>query len=238
MTPRTVILTTDTTHHLYFVWKLSQSFQLSGIFLETKSLKPAFETSHSFEKRRDDYEKEVLLAGCPNTYNDFAETYQFESINAKDSMQALIKIKPDALIVFGTGKLSKDVIALPNIACLNLHGGNPEHYRGLDSHLWAIYHNDFDNLVTTLHFVDAQLDTGDIVAQSNLPISKGDGLHQLRSINTQVCVELSIIALQALSQAGRLPSRRQVMKGRYYSFMPAVLKETCLKNFQKYSESL
>ena len=47
----------------------------------------------------------------------------------------------------------------------NLHGGDPEKYRGLDSHYWSIYHNDFKSLITTLHKVRPILDTGEIVLQ-------------------------------------------------------------------------
>ncbi len=121
---------------------------------------------------------------------------------------------------------------------LNLHGGDPENYRGLDSHLWAIYHRDFEALVTTLHFVTSELDDGDIVGQMRVPLRSGMALHQLRAANTEVCVELTVSALEALRSRGVLDARRQLRCGRYYSFMPTPLKELCNRRFATHTSRL
>jgi methionyl-tRNA formyltransferase len=119
-----------------------------------------------------------------------------------------------------------------------LHGGHPEEYRGLDSHLWAIYHEDFNNLVTTLHHVDPELDAGDVVLQEQLALTPGMELWQLRAVNTRACVRLCALALASLTQFDWLPARKQVTAGRYYSFMPAEFKAICIKKFAKYTAAL
>lgn len=222
MSLKTVLLTTDTTHHCYYAWKLNERFPLEAIFLETQDLTAKFDAFHPYEKLREDYERDVLLSGFTATFADLSKTYYFESVNDGESMSILKAISPDVMIVFGTGKLLSAVIQTVSVACLNLHGGNPEKYRGLDTHLWAIYHQDFDNLVTTLHYVDTHLDTGDIILQSQLRLVKGCQLYELRSINTKVCVDLSALALSSLQATGWVPSRKQLSRGRYYSFMPSV----------------
>lgn len=235
---RILLLTTDTTHHAYYVWKLSERFPLQAIFLETTGTISRFETAHPFEKLRDTYERDVLLDGFSSTLEQLAETYRFPSVNSRESVAALQKLSPEVVIVFGTGKLHQSVIQIASVACLNLHGGNPEHYRGLDTHLWAIYHEDFDNLVTTLHHVDIDLDTGDIVCQAQIKLGRSVKLHELRAVNTKVCVNLSLVALNALQSVDSLPSRKQVSRGRYYSFMPSVLKEICVRKFERYTSKL
>ena len=229
-----VLLTTETTHHTYYAWKLNAQFPLAAIVLETRRWVAPFETSHPFEVLRDTYEREVLLADCKSTFTDIADTRVLETVNSDEGVASLRALAPDVIIIFGTGRVSAQLIALPTTACLNLHGGNPEHYRGLDTHLWAIYHRDFLNLVTTLHRVDAELDTGDIVFQSQLQIDKHSRLHHLRAINTEACLQMSLVALSALESRGQLPSRKQLTAGRYYSGMPAVLKEDCLKKFERH----
>ena len=210
-----VLLTTDTTHHTYFAWKLNEVCPLHAVFLETKGIIPHFETFHPFEALRDAYERETLLKDFDGTINDVTGTRNFESMNSEKCVFALQTLKPDIVIVFGTGKLHMPLIRIASVACLNLHGGNPERYRGLDTHLWAIYHNDFNDLVTTLHYVDANLDTGDIVLQSELEFGSSTKLYQIRAINTKVCVNLLLIALNAFQSIGCLPSRKQVGRGRY-----------------------
>jgi len=110
--------------------------------------------------------------------------------------------------------------------------------RLIDTHLWAIYHRDFANLATTLHYVDSQLDTGDIVFQSQVRLHQESKLYELRALNTQLCVELCLLALTTLDSVGSLPSRKQVSQGRYYSFMPAVLKADCVNKFDTYVKTL
>lgn len=227
----TVLLTTDTTHHLYYAWKLSERHPLAAIVVEGRAVTPPFEVRHPFEDRRDEYEREVLLAGCPGTLADLAPTTLVDSIG--DAEVLLRELAPDVALVFGTGRLPLEIARVPAVACLNLHGGNPEAYRGLDTHLWAVYHRDFANLVTTLHHVDEGLDTGDIVLQSALPLARASELHELRAVNAGVCVELSVLALESLRSTASVPSRKQLRRGRYYSFMPAALKERCLANFDE-----
>ena len=233
-----VLCTTDTTHHTYFAWKLRERFPLRAIVLETKQKVPPFETFHPFEELRDRYEQDILLKDCNLKLKDLAELRSVDSINSEEGITTLQALKPDVMILFGTGKLLAQAIELASIVCINLHGGNPEHYRGLDTHLWAIYHRDFKNLITTLHRVDSRLDTGDIIFQSELKLSSDSKLHQLRSINTEVCVTLSTLALSSLESIGSLPSRKQVAMGRYYSWMPSTLKADCLNKFEGHVELL
>jgi methionyl-tRNA formyltransferase len=232
------LLTTDTLHHRYFAERLHAAGYLDSIIIETNCYKPLFPTRHSFEERRDAYEHEILLAGADFQFADLAPTFELPCLNEPKAHETMVRIQADVVLVFGTGILSPEVAALPRVACLNLHGGNPEDYRGLDSHLWAIYHRDFNNLVTTLHYVSPQLDTGDVVFASSLLIPPLSELHQLRSINTRACVDLSLGAITLLNSGQSLPRRKQVRLGRYYSAMPTAIKEECFVKFARYTATL
>jgi folate-dependent phosphoribosylglycinamide formyltransferase PurN len=233
-----ILLTTNTTHHLYFAWKLKEAYGISNIVLETNGSKSQAENSHPFEELRDIYEREVLLKGCTYGFSDLAETGYFDSINSADAILYIRERVPEIIVIFGTTKLSSALIESASLKCLNLHGGNPEYYRGLDSHLWAIYHNDFQNLTTTLHEVDDELDTGNIVLQQQIQLNRDSRIHELRAQNTIACFELTRMALLSLSTYGFLPSRKQISRGRYYSSMPSELKGLCEKKLKKYVSSL
>jgi len=228
------LLTTDTPHHRYFAREMSNAGLLGGVVLETSAAKPPFETFHPFEARRDEYEREVLLGGESAEFSEFAPVRRAADINDAEVVADLHRTAPAFVMVFGTRKLAQKTIGSARIACLNLHGGDPRQYRGLDTHLWAIYHGDFAGLVTCLHHVDLELDTGDIVDCRPIPIARGMELHELRAANTRVCVELAKRALSS-ETAKRV---RQAAKGRYYSFMPGCLKELCLAKFRRHADSL
>ena len=232
------ILTTETTHHAHFVREIVAHYPDVRVICETKALQPPFDTRHDFETQRDAFERDHWFNGKDAKIAEFAPTKMVESANAADGVAALAGIGADIAVVFGTGKLSSALIGRGPRVFLNLHGGDPEEYRGLDTHLWAIYHSDFAGLVTTLHRINADLDDGDICLQESLALQPGMPLHQLRSVNTQACVRLFLAALGAFSNNDDVPSRQQRARGRYYSFMPAVLKEVCVGRFAKHTGGL
>ncbi len=236
MPPRAALLTTDAPHHLYFAWRLAEAGALSGVLVEQRQLSPPFETAHTFEQERDVFERDVLLRGAPATFERLAETQHFESMNDEAALAALRAAKADVVFVYGTGRLKTPVLSAAGL-CLNFHGGDPEEYRGLDTHLWAIYHRDFGGLVVTLHHVDLGLDTGDIVSRRRLHLSRQTRIHEVRTMTARACAELATEALSALA-AGTLEATRQQRRGRYYSFMPAVLKEDCVRKFATHVSKL
>jgi methionyl-tRNA formyltransferase len=199
---------------------------------------PLFDTQHPFEALRDRYECDTWFGGQQPALDELADTLSFDNINQPEAVSHITRLRPDAAIVFGTRKLSRSTIQAGGPNLMNLHGGDPEYYRGLDSHLWAIYHGDYANLVTSLHAVNDVLDDGPVIGIRPIPLSRGLGLHELRRHNTECAVRLSLDALDELSRSGSLPLRQQRQKGRYYSYMPSVLKGVCVTRFEQYCASL
>jgi hypothetical protein len=229
---RVDVLTTETPHHAYFVRRLADAGVLGQVWLERVSLTPPFETAHPFEAERDEYERAVLLGGD-------AGEIEGRAVDSVNDPAVARSLAGDLVVSFGTALIRAPLIAaVPAGRLVNLHGGNPEEYRGLDTHMWAIYHWDFANLVTTLHLVDPELDTGAIAGQAQIALAPGAALHELRARNTELCVELVLAAARTLEATGRLLTRAQVRRGRYYSFMPAVLKEVCVRRFAEHVATL
>jgi len=235
---RLVVLTTDTPHHLRFVQEIARHTAVAHILEETTGIKPPFDTAHPFETEREDYERSLWFSGGAPKLSDVAPVTRFANLNDAPAVDALAALAPDLTVVFGTRPLSAAVIDAAGPWPVNLHGGDPEAYRGLDTHLWAIYHGDFANLITALHVVNPGIDDGAIIAALPLPLARGMALHQLRAANTEVCITLVRQAVDALRETGRIVARPQRAKGRYYSFMPAVLKEICVGKFGKHTGSL
>ncbi len=235
---RLVILTTETTHHAYFVREIAARFDVSRVLVETHSYAAPFETHTTIEDRRDEFERAAFFGGRDVSIGDFADTVCVSRCNTSRAIDVLTDLRPDVVVVFGTGKLSPDVISTCPDGIVNLHGGAPEAYRGLDSHYWAIYHRDFEALVTTLHRVNPELDDGEIILQGSIPLHRGMELFELRRFNTEVCAQLTLQALESRRDDGRFRSRPQEGVGRYYSFMPAVLKSTVDKYFRAFTEKL
>ncbi len=223
------ILTTETTHHAYFVREMARAADVVRVVVETRHAVPPFETAAPFETQRESYERATWFAHDSAAVAEFAPTLIATTANETEVVEQLRRDAPDVIVVFGTGLLRGDILTVCPGRTLNLHGGDPERYRGLDSHLWSIYHQKWDGLVTALHHVTERFDAGDLLAVAPIPIRPGMPLAELRTRNTEVCVEL---VRQALSAGPELPpARPQATAGEYFSFMPAALKVRCEQMF-------
>ncbi len=227
-------LTTDTAHHAWFLQELLSHYGDVLTINETTSVTASFETSHDFEKNRDAFEGEYFFKGETKTIKDLTPCVDCENINDPHVIEELKSFDPDVIIVFGTRKIKTPLIRGFERKIINLHGGDPEYYRGLDTHLWAIYNDDFGSLETTLHILDEELDTGDIIQKQQLDLNSIENLSQLRAINTKACLDLCLGALKTYETLGYFITSQQNQKGTYYSFMPTELKETCVQKYLRF----
>jgi len=235
---RLVILTTETPHHAYFVREVAKRHPLERVLVETEALAAPYDTHHPFEASRDERERAHWFEGASAGIEDFAETETHPSLNDAGAVTRLADLAADAVVVFGSGRLKPPVIATCPEGMINLHGGDPEHYRGLDTHMWAVWHGDFKGLVTTLHRINLELDDGEIIGRRPVALEAGMTLADLRRANTDVCLALTLEALDDFAENGCFASQPQQERGRYYSFMPAALKDACVGRFDRHVAGL
>lgn len=220
-----LVITTNTIHHKIFLSNLNLTRINLNIIFETRQIKFKFVTNHSYFIKRDQYEKKFL-----KNFNFEKEIREFKNVNSRKCIDHINKLKPEVILLFGTGKVKQNFLKkFKNIHIVNLHGGNPEEYRGLDSLLWCIYHKDFKNLLTTLHYVDENLDTGKIIKQIKIK-TKELNIFNLRYLNTMNCISLFNYFLKNIK---KIRGIKQKKIGRYYSAIPSVLIDKCIKNLNK-----
>jgi methionyl-tRNA formyltransferase len=235
---KTIVLTTDTKHHTFFVRELAKVHPLHSTVLETGTVEPGFSVKHDFEDRRESFEQEYLLKNEKVSIDKYSETFSFNNINSSKCLSYLKKVKPDVILVYGTRIIKKALIQICPEGIINLHGANPEKYRGLDSHAWAIYHNIFNDFDVTLHRINHKIDDGEIIGTEKIQIHKDLELHMLRSENVKLCTSLAVNALNEFGTSHAFSSIPQKRKGRYYSFMPTELKEICLKKYNAFRNEI
>ena len=224
------LLTTKTSHHCFFQNQLFKKYKNLITVYETDFVKPKFNTNINFEKKRDDYEKEFFFN--KKKFSFHGRNLKVKNINSINTRKILKKNKVKIVIVFGTRRIQSNLISQFRRSIYNLHGGNPEEFRGLDSHYWSIYHNNF-NLYSCLHKLNNKLDDGSIIFLKRLSLKKKLKIYQLRSVNTLTCIKISLKLIKKLLSKNKLKEKKQKKIGRYYSFMPAELKKIVEQKFNK-----
>jgi methionyl-tRNA formyltransferase len=156
---------------------------------------------------------------------------QPEKIKNNDEFRAhLTTLKPDAIIVVGYGRLIPQwMLDLPPFGNINLHGSLLPKYRGAAPIQWAIANGEAIAGVTTMR-LDAGLDTGDILLQSESPIRPDDTSETLSPRLAARGADLMIETLQGLQQGSIHPRPQDHSQA---TLAPILKKEDGLIDFSR-----
>lgn len=101
------------------------------------------------------------------------------SLKDPSFIEKIRSLKPDVIIVVAYGKiLPKAVLEIPELGCINVHASLLPKYRGAAPIQWPIINGDKVTGVTTM-YMDAGLDTGDMILKTEVEIEDNDTLETM-----------------------------------------------------------
>ncbi|MDY6828011.1 MAG: formyl transferase [Pseudomonadota bacterium] len=177
---RLVILCGQAPRHLYVANRLCEHADVQAIVQETgtaldwpalrKKLKPASLGRKAWRWLRDrrrytgNAEAEFFFPNTSPALNRPDLRVGVPHINHPDLVERIRALDPDLIAVFGTSLIKGDLLTLGRLGIVNLHGGLSPHYRGADCTFWALHNGEPEQVGCTLHFINAGIDTGDLIA--------------------------------------------------------------------------
>lgn len=99
--------------------------------------------------------------------------------NGEAALGFLDRLAPDLVLVFGGKILAPPWFERPRLGAMNLHYGMTPDYRGAESIVWAAYHHNWSRIGATIHYLDAGVDTGQVIEQVPVSVEPGDDLDHL-----------------------------------------------------------
>ncbi len=88
-------------------------------------------------------------------------------------------LNPDLIVVVAYGKiLPKQILDIPKLGCINLHGSLLPKYRGAAPVQWAVLNGDKITGVTTM-YMDETMDTGDMILKQEVKIDDNETMGEL-----------------------------------------------------------
>ncbi len=135
-------------------------------------------------------------------------TLKPERVNTPEVVTQLVTLEPDLLAVVAFGAILKpDLLRLPRLGAINLHGSLLPDYRGAAPVQRALWDGRASSGVTTL-WMDEGIDTGDLILQRWSPIGADENAGTLARALAALGAPLLAESL-VLAQAGKAPRRRQ-----------------------------
>ena len=120
--------------------------------------------------------------------------HQPEDASSKDSVSYLKKLGADLFVVVAFGQiLKKEVLEIPKIYPVNIHGSALPKYRGAAPTNWAIMNGDTTSGVTIIK-MNERMDEGDIILKKEIAVDAED-------TNITLSEKLSYSGAEALMEA-------------------------------------
>ncbi|MGH8788526.1 MAG: methionyl-tRNA formyltransferase [Cupriavidus necator] len=137
--------------------------------------------------------------------------------DAAAAIDALAGTAPDVMVVAAYGLiLPAEVLTLPRLGCLNIHGSLLPRWRGAAPIHRAIEAGDAETGITLMQ-MDEGLDTGDMLTREAVPIGPDDTTGTLHDTLAALGARMTVAALQELAAGRALAATPQPAEGVTYA---------------------
>ena len=148
--------------------------------------------------------------------------FQPEKVKKNEEFISQIKdMNPDVICVVAYGKiLPKEILDIPKLGCINVHGSLLPKYRGAAPIQWAVLNGDKKTGITTM-YMDVGMDTGDMILKQEVEIGEDETTGELWDRLSKIGGELLVETLKQI-ESGTAPREKQ---GEDFSVAPMLNKE-------------
>ena len=157
------------------------------------------------------------VAGVARRYD--VPVLKTDDVNSPEYLERLRGLGVDLLVSVAAPEIFRaELLSYPSHGCINVHNSLLPRYQGMLPSFWALANGE-KVTGTTVHFMNEQIDGGDIILQEEVPIEEGDTLHSL-VYRTKVTIgpRLLLRAIHLIEQGEARPQRPNSSQASYYSF--------------------
>ena len=141
--------------------------------------------------------------------------------NNPEFIDEVKKMNPDVICVVAYGKiLPEELLKIPKLGCINVHGSLLPKYRGAAPIQWAVINGDKKTGITTM-YMDIGMDTGDMILKKEVDIGDNETTGELWDRLAKIGGELLVETLNKIED-GTAPREKQ---GENFTMAPMLNKE-------------
>ena len=138
-------------------------------------------------------------------------------------------LKPDVICVVAYGKiLPKEILEIPTLGCINVHGSLLPKYRGAAPIQWSVLNGESQTGITTM-YMDEGMDTGDMILQEKTEIGDNETTGEVWDRLSKIGADLLVKTLEKVEK-GMAP--RTPQKGEF-TIAPMLNKEMAKINWEE-----
>ncbi|HEY9611665.1 methionyl-tRNA formyltransferase [Allocoleopsis sp.] len=136
-----------------------------------------------------------------------------------ETLTQLREAEADVFVVVAYGQiLSPEILDMPKLGCINVHGSILPKYRGAAPIQWCLYHGETETGITTM-LMDAGMDTGAMLLKAYTPINLLDNAQQLAQMLSELGADLLVETLLKLGRQETQPIAQDDSQATYASLI-------------------
>lgn len=202
-----------------------------------ESLKAIYEAGHNILAvvTNPDKPKGRGMKLIPSPVKEFAieknlKIYQPLKVrNNEDFIGEIKSLNPDVICVVAYGKiLPKELLDIPKMGCINVHGSLLPKYRGAAPIQWSVLNGDKETGITTM-YMDVGMDTGDMILKEKVKIGEDETTGELWDKLSKVGAKLLVETLEKIER-GIAPREKQ---GEDFNLAPMLSKDMAKINWEE-----
>ena len=222
---RAILLTSTFRRHQFVANTVSAACDLAGVWQEEKTFRPDGYAQGADDEAviqrhfadRDASEAQYFAADDAVRLERSA-VHRIVGANAcstAEEVERMTALRPDVVLVFGTGILREPFLSAFAGRIINIHLGLSPYYRGAGTNFWPLVNREPEYVGATIHYIDAGIDTGPILSHARPEIARGDGPHDVGN-KTIVAAAGALLRAAAAHVAGAARAVPQWAGGRLY----------------------
>ena len=154
-----------------------------------------------------------------------------QPVKIRDNIEFIDKLKklnPDLICVVAYGKIiPEEILNIPRLGCINVHGSLLPKYRGAAPIQWAVINGEKETGITTM-YMDKGMDTGDMILKEKVEIGENETTGELWDRLSKIGAELLVKTVK-LIEDGKAPREKQ---GDDFTLAPMLKKEMAKLDFE------
>ena len=156
----------------------------------------------------------------------------YQPLKVRNNIEFLDEIKnlkPDVICVVAYGKiLPKELLDIPRLGCINVHGSLLPQYRGAAPIQWAVLNGDKTTGITTM-YMDVGMDTGDMILKEKVQIGEDETTGELWDRLSKIGAKLLVETIEQINK-GTAP---RIPQGEDFTLAPMLNKEMAKINWNE-----
>ena len=263
---KVIVLTHGVANRLLELLSALETVEIAGVFLETattpqRSLKQKIERSIRYDgywetvrkfgakvfgRETGGAEDAKTISGRQGELEKFAADmsipfFKVENFHHAATLDLIRQTNAELGILYGTNIIKESVFSIPRLGSINLHQGLAPFYRGGPTVFWELFNGERE-VGITIHFVAAEVDTGDIILQKTVPLEYDFSrygldyqsfLRDYRASLTEPSMEMVAEAVRLISEGSERRTKQDTSLGKRYRLPVKSEKDALLRLLRK-----